>query len=101
ELRVLADGEGDPAAATLVAQIGEQRVLVPVEGLIDIGAEVARLDKEIARIGGEIRKCEGKLGNESFVANAPPAVVDQERQRLADWRTQLDAVQSQRARLAG
>jgi valyl-tRNA synthetase len=101
ELRVLADGEGDPAAATLVAQIGDQRVLVPVEGLIDIGAEVARLDKEIARIGGEIRKCEGKLGNDSFVANAPPVVVEQERQRLADWRTQLDAVQSQRARLAG
>src|SRR5690606_8267314 len=100
ELLVLAAGDAEPAGATLAAQIGEQRVLVPVAGLIDVGAEVSRLDKEIARIDGEIRKCQGKLGNESFVANAPAEVVGQERQRLIDWQVQRDAMKSQRQQLA-
>jgi valyl-tRNA synthetase len=48
----------------------------------------------------EIRKCEGKLGNSRFIDNAPTAVVDQEHQRLADWRIELDALREQLARLA-
>jgi valyl-tRNA synthetase len=100
DLRVLGADEAEPAGATLVAQVGEQRVLVPVAGLIDVGAELARLDKEIGRIEGEIRKCAGKLGNESFVANAPPEVVEQERARLAQWQGQAEGLRAQRARLA-
>jgi valyl-tRNA synthetase len=101
QLRVLDAGEPEPDGATLVAQVGEQRVLVPVAGLIDVGAELARLDKEIVRIEGEIRKAAGKLGNDTFVANAPAAVVEQERERLLRWQGQADGLRAQRARLAG
>ena len=93
-----ADAE-EPAAAAAV--IGNLRVLIPLAGLIDLDAEKARLDKEIARIGKEIAKCEGKLGNARFVDNAPAEVVEQERQRLADWSAQRDALREQAQRLAG
>jgi len=55
--------------------------------------------KEIGRIEGEIKKCEGKLGNANFVANAPAEVVAQERQRIADWNGTLGALREQAARL--
>ena len=95
----LAPGEAEPAAAT--ALVGELKLLIPLAGLIDLGAEKARLAKEIARIEGEIRKCEAKLGNANFVANAPAAVVEQEKQRIADFGTQLAGLLEQAARLAG
>jgi valyl-tRNA synthetase len=91
-------GAAEPAAAAAV--VGGLRVLIPLAGLIDLGAEKSRLAKEIARIEGEIRKCEGKLGNASFVANAPAAVVEQERQRIADWNQQLAALREQAQKLA-
>ena len=86
-----------PAAAAAV--LGELKLLIPLEGLIDLSAERARLDKELKRIAGEIAKCEGKLGSETFVANAPAAVVETERARLADWTRQHAALQAQRAKL--
>ncbi|HEX7368829.1 MAG TPA: valine--tRNA ligase, partial [Rhodanobacteraceae bacterium] len=95
--RWLASGEPEPAAAAAV--VGNLRVLIPLAGLIDLRAERARLDKEIARIAGEIKKCEGKLGNASFVDHAPAAVVEQERARLADWTSQRDALREQATKL--
>jgi valyl-tRNA synthetase len=80
--------------------VGTLRVLIPLAGLIDLDAERARLKKEIARIEGEIRKCEGKLGNANFVDHAPAAVVEQERARLVDWKTQLDGLRGQAERLS-
>ena len=91
-------GADEPAAAAAV--VGAMRVLIPLEGLIDVGAEKTRLAKEIGRIEGEIKKCEGKLGNANFVANAPAAVVEQERQRIADWNVQLEALREQSRKLA-
>jgi valyl-tRNA synthetase len=87
----------EPAAAAAV--VGSLRVLIPLAGLIDLTAEKARLAKEIGRIEGEIRKCEGKLGNANFVANAPAEVVTQERQRIVDWSTQLEALREQARKL--
>ncbi|MDE2271418.1 MAG: valine--tRNA ligase, partial [Xanthomonadaceae bacterium] len=95
--RWLASDEGEPAAAAAV--VGNLRILIPMAGLIDLDAERTRLDKEIARIRGEIRKCEGKLGNTNFVDHAPAAVVDQERSRLADWNAHLEALRGQVERL--
>jgi len=88
--------DAPPAAAAIV---GELRLLVPLEGLVDLDAERTRLDKEIKRVDAEIGKCTGKLGNATFVQNAPAAVVEQERARLADWTTQLAGLREQRAKL--
>ncbi|RDZ27096.1 valine--tRNA ligase [Lysobacter silvisoli] len=96
-VEALAAGAASPAAATGV--VGELTLLVPLEGLVDLGAERTRLDKELKRVQGEIGKCEGKLSSETFVQNAPAAVVEQERKRLADWRQQLEALQAQRDKL--
>ncbi|WP_414638585.1 valine--tRNA ligase [Arenimonas sp.] len=90
------EGEAPAAAAALV---GSLKLLIPLEGLIDLGAETARLDKELKRIAGEIAKCQGKLSSDTFVQNAPAAVVEQERARLADWTAQQAALQQQRSKL--
>jgi valyl-tRNA synthetase len=89
-------GEPPPAAAGIV---GELKLFVPLEGLVDLDAERVRLDKELKRVEGELAKSTGKLASETFVQNAPAAVVEQERQRLADWTAQRDALSAQRARL--
>jgi valyl-tRNA synthetase len=86
----IAAGADEPAAAAAV--VGSLRV-------IDLGAEKARLAKEITRIEVEIKKCEGKLGNANFVANAPAEVVAQEKQRIADWTTTIAALREQAQKL--
>jgi valyl-tRNA synthetase len=77
--------------------VGDWRVMLHIE--IDREAEKVRLDKEIARLEGEIVKARGKLSNASFVDKAPAAVVDQERKRLADFDATLEKLRVQRARL--
>jgi valyl-tRNA synthetase len=80
-----------------VAVIGNIQLMLEVA--IDVPAEIARLEKEITRLEGEIRKTESKLGNASFVDRAPPAVVEQERQRMADFGNTLGILKPQLAKL--
>jgi valyl-tRNA synthetase len=80
-----------------VQVVGQTRLMLKVE--IDVAAEKIRLDKEIARLEGEINKAQAKLSNESFVARAPAAVVEQEQQRVAQFGETLAQVKSQRAKL--
>jgi valyl-tRNA synthetase len=96
--RWLAAGEAEPAAAAAI--VGSMKVLIPLAGLIDVDAEKARLAREIKRIEGEIAKCNGKLANANFVANAPAEVVEQEKQRLKDFDSTIAALAGQLARLA-
>nr|MDQ3057568.1 valine--tRNA ligase [Pseudomonadota bacterium] len=87
--------DAPPPAATAV--VGELTLFVPLAGLVDLDAERVRLDKELKRVEGEVAKSRSKLV--SFGQKAPPAVIEQERQRLVDWTTQRDALSAQRARL--
>jgi valyl-tRNA synthetase len=99
EVRVI-DDEAAFAAATRAAPVavqGQARLALHVE--IDVAAETARLDKEIARLEGEIAKADAKLSNQSFVARAPAAVVQQEQQRRADFTQALGRLRDQRVRL--
>ncbi|MDO9437028.1 valine--tRNA ligase [Hydrogenophaga sp.] len=100
EVRVFDDEAAWAAAAQAapVAVVGEARVCLFME--IDLDAEKARLSKEAARLEGEITKAHGKLSNEAFVAKAPPAVIDQEKKRVADFTATLEKVREQLQRLS-
>jgi len=99
EVRVFEDEAAWAAAAQAapVAVVGEARMCLFME--IDVAAEKARLGKEAARLEGEIVKAHGKLSNEAFVAKAPPAVIDQEKKRVADFSATLTKVREQLQRL--
>jgi valyl-tRNA synthetase len=85
------------AAAAPVAVVGEARLCLFME--VDVAAEKIRLRKEVARLEGEIGKANGKLSNEAFVAKAPPAVIEQERKRVADFEATLLKVNAQLSQL--
>ena len=87
----------EAAGATPVAVVGDARLALFME--IDVTTEKARLGKEVKRLEGEIAKAQGKLGNQAFVAKAPPAVIEQEQQRLADFSGTLAKIREQLARL--
>ncbi len=99
EVRAFSDEAAWQAAAQAapVAVAGDIRLALHVE--IDVAAEKARLGKDIQRLEAELAKAQGKLANQAFVAKAPPAVIDQEKARLADFGTKLGALREQFARL--
>ena len=85
------------AGAAPVAVVGDARLALFME--IDVAAEKARLEKEAKRLEGEIAKASAKLGNEAFVAKAPPAVIEQEKKRVADFGAALEKILEQLKRL--
>ncbi len=97
-VKVLAAGEQAPMSAT--ALVGDMQVLVPMAGLIDKEAELARLDKEIQRLEGEAKRVGGKLANEGFVAKAPAEVLEKERAKLAEAEQALANLLEQRGKIA-
>ncbi len=94
--RWLEAGEGEPAAATAI--VGEMKILIPLAGLIDVGAEKARLEREKKRVEGEAAKSSTKLAN--FGPKTPPTVVEQEKLRLKEFDTTLAALNEQLTRLS-
>jgi valyl-tRNA synthetase len=65
--------------------LGETTAALPLAGVIDMGAERMRLNREIEKATAEIKKIDGKLENANFLAKAPPEVVDENRERRADF----------------
>ncbi len=90
---------GAPAPQAAVQLVGELTILVPMQGLIDAAAEVERLDKLLARARQDLGKACGRLATESFVRNAPAAVVATERQRQADLERTVTGLEAQLARV--
>jgi valyl-tRNA synthetase len=86
---------GEEAPESAIALVGEMKVLIPMRGLIDKDAELARLDKEIQRLTKELPRLEGKLNDAGFLEKAPPQVVAKEQARLQELRASLSELQAQ------
>jgi valyl-tRNA synthetase len=93
----LADEVAAPESA--IALVGSLKILIPMAGLIDKDAELARLDKEIQKIQKELPRAESKLNNPDFVSKAPAEVLKKEEQKLAELRSSLDNLEQQRRKI--
>ena len=77
------------------ALVGELEILVPMAGLIDREAELARLSREIDKLEKDLARVQGKLGNPAFVAKAPAAVVAKEQEKMQAQQQALATLQEQ------
>jgi valyl-tRNA synthetase len=89
----LTPGEAAPMSAT--ALVGGMEILVPMAGLIDKDAELARLNKEIGKLVQDVERTEVKLSNAAFVDKAPADVVEKERARLAETKISVEKLREQ------
>ena len=93
DVKVLGQDETAPPSASAI--VGEMEVLIPMAGLIDKDAELARISKAMEKIEKDVARTQGKLNNENFVSKAPKAVIEKEKQKLADASQQLAKLQEQ------
>lgn len=91
--------EGDEVPLSSSSMVGQLRVLVPMKGLIDPTAELARLGKSYDKLKGQSEGIARKLGNEGFVSKAPAEVVEAEKAKLAELEGQLTAMTAQMEQL--
>ena len=97
-MTILLEGETAPMSSTQL--VGNMELLIPMAGLIDVGAEIARIDKQLEKLGQEISRIEGKLSNEGFVAKAPAAVIDKEREKMTGLSRDIEKLNEQKTELA-
>ena len=97
-ITVLKEGEEAPASAAAV--VGEMEILIPMAGLIDKEAELARIAKAMGKLEQDVARFKGKLSNEKFVSNAPEAVIEKEKAKLADSESQLAKLKAQHETIA-
>jgi valyl-tRNA synthetase len=91
--------EEDTAPESATALAGEMKILIPLAGLIDKDAELARLGKEIGKIKTNLDKTEAKLSNSNFVDRAPANVVQVEKDRAEELRSALKQLNEQREKI--
>ncbi|QDE32231.1 valine--tRNA ligase [Shewanella polaris] len=97
-ITILEEGETAPMSSTQL--VGNMELLIPMAGLIDVGAEMARIDKQLEKLAQEIARIEGKLSNQGFVAKAPAAVIDKERAKMTDLTRDIEKLNEQKIELA-
>jgi valyl-tRNA synthetase len=97
--KVVHTSEEPKASATAVVR--GQRLVIPLQGVVDISAEVARLDKVLVKADKDVAELEKRLANPSFVERAPKELVDELREKLASAVARRDTLRSSRNRLAG
>ncbi len=95
---ILADGTAEPASAS--ALVGDLTLLIPMAGLIDKTAELARLDKAIDKLTAEINRIQGKLSNQNFVSKAPEMVINKEKTKLNDAQSARTKLVDQHSQIA-
>jgi valyl-tRNA synthetase len=83
----------------LTAVVAGVEIYLPLSGLVDLQKEAARLEKEVAVLEQEIKRLEGKLNNQGFLAKAPAAVVDKEKEKLADYQAKKETLEERLALL--
>ncbi|MFK8075827.1 MAG: valine--tRNA ligase [Granulosicoccus sp.] len=98
DITVLDSEDGAPESA--VSLVDHLKLMIPMAGLIDKDAELARLTKETDRLTKEVARLSGKLGNPGFTAKAPAKVVELEQQKLNDAQASLTELEAQRARIS-
>jgi valyl-tRNA synthetase len=92
-IEALTDGHDAPESA--ITLLGDMKLLVPLEGLIDKNAETARLNKEIERLHSHLARAETKLANPDFLERAPKEVVEKEQDRVHEFKTAIDKLNEQ------
>ncbi|MGB0671142.1 MAG: class I tRNA ligase family protein, partial [Rhodospirillales bacterium] len=92
--------EGDVPAGSVQQILDEATIVLPIADVIDIAAEKARLEKEIAKLDSDIMKHDKKLANPGFVDKAPEAVVETERERRSEAAATRDKLAEALDRLA-
>ncbi|AQZ48958.1 valine--tRNA ligase ValS [Paenibacillus larvae subsp. larvae] len=85
----------------MTAVVTGAELFLPLAGLIDIAQEIARLEKELQTLHGEVARIEKKLANEGFMAKAPEKVIEEEKAKLADYSEKRDKVIARLAELKG
>ena len=93
------DANYQPGKNTVTARTGLGDLFLPLEGLIDKAAETARLKKELEKIEAETAKVEQKLANPNFTQKVPAKVLEEHKQRLADWQSKREHVKTALAAL--
>ena len=95
-LHVVATRAEAPDAQVVTQVLDHAQVVLPLGGLVDLGQERARLDKQIAEAAQHGARLQGKLSNQGFTSKAPAAVVARERERLRELEQRLDGLRGRR-----
>ncbi|MGE6771859.1 valine--tRNA ligase, partial [Bacillus velezensis] len=89
------------ADKAMTAVVTGAEVILPLEGLINIDEEIARLQKEFDKLTKEVERVQKKLGNEGFIKKAPEHVIEEERGKEKDYTAKREAVRQRIAELKG
>ncbi|ATY84344.1 valine--tRNA ligase [Kyrpidia spormannii] len=83
-----------PPSKSVTEVLGRAELFIPLEGVVDLEGEIRRLEKELEQLGKEVDRVRAKLDNPSFVAKAPPAVVEEQRRKEVDYAARRERVQA-------